>query len=206
MNKDLHWKAILSKIIIDVYTSRNRHYHTMRHIYNMLFTFDDLEQKEKISRDFRSCTVEAFRWAIKLHDIIIYSPQSEQDSAILAERLLSELLHPVLIEEVKSLILATDYNRDENYTFEQKLIRDLDLMILSTEGKTYNNYVELIKQEFIDNYKGTVQEFESARLHWINQMLLKSKIYSTSQFEPVEKYARINLNKEKERYGNKEIL
>ena len=73
---------------------------------------------------------EVFEWAIKFHDFVLFTATPERDSAQVAERLLEGHLHPVQIEEVKNLILATDYSRDENYTFEQKFIRDLDLMIL----------------------------------------------------------------------------
>ena len=39
MNKDLHWEAILNKVIKDVYASGYRHYHTNNHIDMMLGTF-----------------------------------------------------------------------------------------------------------------------------------------------------------------------
>lgn len=184
----------LRALLNSIYNDKNRHYHNYNHINTMLkdldglFNFLNHLKINKLPIDYK-----IMRLGIIFHDIV----QNTSLNEIYSVDITRSLLKPVIFDEEKidkicDLITATDYvYRDTtDFTYEQKLIRDLDLKGLSLDWIDYFHNGFLIRQEYaIPN-----EIFNEGRIKFLKHILSFPKIYSLDFFS--EEKARENLEKE----------
>lgn len=179
------WDEILKN-----YTSKNRHYHNLKHIQNMLLYAEDY--KTNIN-DF-----DAIIFAIWYHDVVYKSTKkdNEEKSAVFAEKSLKKLNFEVKrLENVQKLIISTkkhqihlDKNKDNAY------LLDFDLSILGSDWETYYNYTKQIRKEY-KIYPDFM--YKAGRKKVLQHFLERETLYFTEVFQnKAEKQARENLKKE----------
>jgi len=133
---NLLWKDIKSH-----YTSKDRNYHNLSHLYNMFLQLEDIKTEIE--------DLDSLKFAIWYHDIIYKSTNkdNEEQSANFVEKVL-KLLHfdDSRVKKIRKLILSTKKhkllsveNNDNAY------LLDLDLSILGTDWETYQLYTQSIK-------------------------------------------------------------
>lgn len=182
---DSLWKDIELK-----YTSKNRPYHNLSHLYNM---FLHLEEFKTEIEDLHS-----LKFAIWYHDIIYKSTKkdNEEQSAVFAERALKSInIKDIDIEKVKKLIISTKKhelliteNNDNAY------LLDLDLSILGTDWNIYMNYIQNIRKEY-KIYPNIL--YKPGRKKVLQHFLERDSLYFTESFRnKFEQQARNNLKQE----------
>lgn len=176
--------------IVRYYNSKNRHYHNLSHIYNML---RHTEMMEASINDY-----DVFRFAIWYHDIIYKATKknNEQKSAEFAQEQLKRLnIEEKRVNFVAKLIQSTQYHDILlTETNDNALLLDIDLSILGSDWKVYENYVHQIRKEyaiypdFMYN-KGR----KKAMLHFLKRERI---FYTEFYFNKFEVQARRNIEKE----------
>jgi predicted metal-dependent HD superfamily phosphohydrolase len=169
------------------YSSPSRHYHTLRHIGNIF----------NITDRFRLDDKSAVEFAVWFHDIIYDTTKSDNEeiSADYAEKSLKLLsASPDLTEKVKRMILLTKHNKGEKITHDEKIFLDADLSILGSDGETYREYKQAIRNEFI-KYPDAV--YNAGRKKVLQNFLSKQYIYQTDEIrKELEFQAIINITEE----------
>ena len=172
-------------ILAEVYNSRDRYYHTNNHIAKML------NELEILNLDTKTATLISI--AILFHDVVLFEEDPVSKSAKIAELLLKDVLSEDDIAKVVQLIMATDYayitqNDDE------LIIRDLDLLILSSDWDEYLEYAKNIELEFGQNISR--EQYINGRKRVLENMLQWQKIYETEYFDNLNEKARANIRRE----------
>jgi predicted metal-dependent HD superfamily phosphohydrolase len=124
------------------YSEKNRHYHTLNHIENLLNQL--LEVRDKIKN------WDTILFTLFYHDVIYNSLKSnnEEKSAKLAENRMRQInVSNNIIEACKSQILATkkhqiDFDSDTNYFL------DADLSALGQNTENYTTYYQGVRKEY----------------------------------------------------------
>ncbi|WP_231743083.1 HD domain-containing protein [Winogradskyella endarachnes] len=179
------WKSIKSQ-----YTSKNRHYHNLSHVYNMFLQLETVKDEIK--------DLDSLKFAIWFHDIIYKSTNkdNEEQSANFAQQTLKSMnFDNFKIKKVTKLIISTKKHTlllNENY--DNAYLLDLDLSILGSDWKTYSNYVNNIRKEYII-YPNIL--YKPGRKKVIKNFLERESLYFTNVFKTkFEEQARHNLTKE----------
>lgn len=168
------------------YSSPGRHYHTLRHIEQMLTALDEVKE---------ACTdPEAIRLAIFYHDIVYNAQRKDNEarSAVIARKRLA-MLGFKRIGKVVALILATQKHeksedRDTNY------LLDIDLNILGAAWPQYLDYAQQVREEYII-YPDEL--YKPGRVQVLRHFLSAARIFKTDYFyNKLEARARGNLQKE----------
>jgi len=171
------------------YSEKNRYYHTLSHIQNMLHQAKNFEDK---IIDF-----DALLFAIWYHDIIYKSTKKDNEvqSAHFAKTSLENF--NVDIEKIQNLIISTknhtailDNNLDNAY------LLDFDLSILGSDWEIYKNYTHQIRKEYkiYPNFM-----YRSGRKKVLRHFLERETLYFTETYQIThENRARQNLEKELE--------
>ncbi|WP_250433465.1 HD domain-containing protein [Hanstruepera flava] len=191
--KDDHLVGALWFDIEKNYSESVRHYHNLKHIYNMLI------QSEKIKNlieDF-----EMLQFSIWYHDIV-YRPtrkDNEEKSALSAKNSLRKFsFDEKRIECVNDLIIST--KKHELILYENNdnaYMLDLDLSILGTDWDVYKKYVENIRKEYkiYPNFM-----YNPGRKKVLQQFLNREALYFSEEFSiKYENQARENIERELER-------
>lgn len=172
------------------YSKKNRHYHTLEHLENLLIQLSKI--KDKI-QDWNCILFTLF-----YHDIIYKATKSdnEQKSADFAEEKMLQLSIPkTLIEKCKNQIMATkthllNQNSDTNY------FTDADLSVLGQDWNSYQDYFKNVRKEY-SIYPDLL--YNPGRRKVLNHFLAMEKIYKTDYFsQKFESNAKLNLQKELE--------
>lgn len=170
------------------YSSKNRHYHTLQHLDNLLTQLTDV--KSGIHN------WETILFTLYYHDIIYNSLKSdnEEKSAILAEKRMKHLAVPNdKIELCKNQILATkshikSSDRDTNY------FTDADLSILGQPWEKYSLYYNNVRKEY-SIYPELI--YNTGRKKVLNHFLAMDRIFKTDFFyNKFEMQAKRNLTNE----------
>lgn len=168
------------------YTEPHRFYHTIGHVEKMLNEFNAFNSGNS---DYPNLIL-----AIIYHDVI-YKPKrsdNELKSAAFAEKQLKRLNYPFRETEIiKQLILSTKKHELVLNSYQEKLLLDLDLIILGTPEKEYLAYAENIRKEysFVPRFL-----YRKKRKEVLQNFLSKDKIYFTDEFHAkYEKQARRNI-------------
>ncbi|WP_417859828.1 hypothetical protein [Winogradskyella sediminis] len=182
---DTLWTTIVSK-----YTSKNRHYHNLSHIYTMCL------QLEGFTNEIED--LESLKLAIWFHDIIYKSTNIDNEtlSADFAAKALNKLPTDVFnIEKITNLIISTKKHKcllTENN--DNAYLLDLDLSILGTDWKTYSTYLQKIRKEY-KIYPDII--YKPGRKKILKHFLERDTLYFTERFKTqFEKQARNNLMRE----------
>ena len=126
-------------ILSEVYNSRDRYYHTNNHITKMLDNLDALVESKNIDTK----TAALISIAIIFHDVVLFEENPVSKSAKVAELLLKDVLSKNDIAKVTQFIVATDYSYIPQNN-DELIIRDLDLLILSSDWDEYSKYAKNI--------------------------------------------------------------
>lgn len=173
--------------LVRKYTESHRHYHNLNHVNMCLIAFDQIVGN--ISDKF---CVETAIW---FHDVI-YDPQKGDNEHLSAEHA-SAFLGKTNVEEkkvskIKNLICLTKHPANP-LSNDEKILIDIDLMILGSEPKLYEEYEKWIRKEysFVPNHL-----YKMGRKKLLKSFIERKKIFKTSFFvHRYETQARDNLEK-----------
>ena len=176
--------------LIKQYSKKNRHYHGLPHIWNMLL------QSEESKGDLFDKDVVDF--AIWFHDIIYKATRkdNEEKSAEFAKRILRQFsFEETRVEKVYNLIVSTQKhqiidpsNRDNAY------LLDFDLSILGQPWNVYEIYIQNIRKEY-KIYPNLL--YKPGRKKVLETFLERKTLYFTEKYQEwYEQKARENLKKE----------
>ncbi|HYR27246.1 MAG TPA: metal-dependent phosphohydrolase [Thermoanaerobaculia bacterium] len=161
------------------YSEPHRHYHTLRHIEEML--------------DLLPHADETVLMAVWFHDAIYGGKQNEERSAELARTALAELRFPSS-ETVEQLILATKTHEPSQVAPRFHAFLDADLAILGSAPARYDEYAAQIRREYA--HIPSIL-FRSGRASVLRAFLQRPAIYATEEFRArFEKQARENMQRE----------
>ena len=161
------------------YSEPHRHYHTLRHIEEML--------------DLLPHADETVLMAVWFHDAIYGGQQNEERSAELARQALTELRFPS-IDVVEQLILATKTHGPSQVDPRFQPFLDADLAILGSAPARYDEYAAQIRREYAHIPEAM---FLSGRASVLRTFLAREAIYASAEFrERFEAQARANIQRE----------
>lgn len=171
------------------YGQSHRHYHNLQHleaILNQAYAWPEEWQDRQ--------TIELATW---FHDIIYLSHKrdNELQSARFAERQLAVWQLPQeQIDRVSQIIIATAGHKADGLDDDGKAFLDLDLSILGSAPKVYDQYVAAIRQEY-RRYPNLI--YRPARKKILHSFLDRERLYFTNTgFERWEQPARENIKRE----------
>ena len=170
------------------YSCKNRHYHTLSHLDNLLQVL--LEVEDKIEN------WETILFTLYYHDIIYNALKlnNEEQSAELAEKRMKQINVPrKIIENSKAQILATK-NHLDNSVSDTNYFTDADLSVLGQNLETYTTYYQNVRKEY-SIYPNVI--YNPGRKKVLTHFLEMERIYKTEHFfHKLEVQAKDNLNYE----------
>jgi predicted metal-dependent HD superfamily phosphohydrolase len=176
-------------LLVEAYSSSDRYYHTLKHIYHVLKTIDNLQAYTR-----NLANVQFAAW---FHDVVYdtKAQNNEEKSADYACELLSNLgIPPSNITAVACLIINTKNHQAAADDFDSQVLLDADLAILAANPVQYREYANSVRQEYAWVSEA---EYIVGRAHVLERFLQRQRIYFTTlMFEVGEKPARCNLNAE----------
>jgi len=171
-------------ILLDHYAEDWRHYHVLKHVWDMLESKKYFKAPENLLFDL----------AIWFHDVI-YCP-NESDNEEQSVKLFEQFASESKIEKkeyVTKLIMATKYHKAEE-DYDTKLLLDLDLEILARPNDEYKQYAANIRNEY-SSYSDEM--YRKGRIQILNSFLKKDSIFLTPEMrEKYEARARENIQEE----------
>jgi predicted metal-dependent HD superfamily phosphohydrolase len=178
--------------IMGCYQAKNRYYHNLGHLQQILEQV--LLLRDKI-QDW-----DAILFALFYHDII-YNPRksdNEEKSAALAIKRMQELAIPeTVIENCRLHILATKQHAEAPFG-DSNIFTDADLSILGTSWNVYSSYFKNIRKEYA-LYPNIL--YKPGRKKVLNHFLNMKYIFKTVHFrDAYEWQAKQNLQKELSQY------
>jgi len=190
----------LFKDVVECYSDKSRHYHTMHHLYGVISMWDS--HKHLLAKPD-----EMFVAAI-YHDII-YNPKKRdneyQSSMYFLNKVFTIIqknnykLKTLECATIAMAILATKHGSDFSQTMlennqDVRYLVDFDLEILGTRHQsTYDWYKDGVRKEY-SMYSD--KEYKEGRIKVLEHFLNSKKIYLTKEFKKIEKKARKNLQNE----------
>ncbi len=195
-----HWQSTFHPFAIDkvaankaftdlvaAYSSPNRYYHNLKHIYHVISTIDTLQVYTQ--------DLAAVKLAAWFHDVI-YNTQSqdnEEKSADYAAKILENLAIPANnINTVHQLILNTKHHQGND--LNSQVLLDADLAILAAKPIEYQEYSQAIRKEYA---WVSESEYITGRRQVLERFLQRERIYFTPlMFDSAEQSARYNLERE----------
>lgn len=151
-----------SQNIPDNYLDVNRPYHGAYHIYSMLKKYNEIP--------YGDCR-DDLEYTILIHDII-YNPRSntnEKDSLTVG----LDFADP----EVERLVRSTQIGKKHRRK-DEKLLHDLDYMILGAPWEEYYNYERLIRLEYSHLND---EEYANGRISFLEN-LIQNGVFETKEF------------------------
>lgn len=174
--------------IEESYTNKNRHYHKLQHLENLL---QEILLIKNLIEDWQVVV-----FAIAYHDIIYDTQKQDNElkSAEIASNRLSALkLSAVKNSKCKATILATQGHQFSNQN-DINLFTDADLSILGAPPFVYQTYANNIREEYI-SYPDFL--YNPGRAKVLQHFLSMKKIFKTDYFfDKYEMQARENMKAE----------
>jgi len=179
------------------YVVHPRYYHNPLHILDV---FSDLNTYSGLFLD----DLNAAKYALLFHDVEDTEAKSfEFFNAANYITFINKAMtygEKAFINKVKSLIMATDHSRTDFDTFSnsEKLVHDLDLMILASDQIIYDQYAADVEKEYTSKGKISKKEYYEGR-EKVLQMFLKREegsLFLHEAFKELEEKARNNMTKE----------
>ena len=192
-HSNTNWVAQLWTEIETTYNHSKRHYHTLRHLEQLLA---ELEAVKSQIQNWNTLLFSVF-----YHDLV-YNPlrrdNEERSAAICEHRLQSMEIPAQQIEACKKQILATRKHAGSGDR-DTDLFTDADLSILGKDETTYRQYAQAIRREY-GLYPDMI--YNPGRIEVIRHFLHMERIFKTEPFYSLyEKQARQNLQQELEELG-----
>ncbi|CAD8118135.1 unnamed protein product [Paramecium sonneborni] len=177
VSNNLYW---FESILVDYYSQSQRHYHTLRHIYDML-------KQLKGAKNIQNVKLATF-----FHDAIYYPKlhDNEEKSCLLFQQFAQEC--KIDSEVISIFILQTKSHQtdvsflSENDLSDLMIFLDADMSIL--ESDAYQIYAQDIRKEYSHF---TDKEYKTGRIA-VLQKFLQSKIFNLRS----EEKARKNIQEE----------
>ena len=183
--------SIINKIISN-YKQPNRGYHGIKHILDMLQSFDMFLYES--NQHIQIKNPNEFRFAILMHDYINGEADEVEKSKLKAKEFLHKISPIYNTSYVEALIQATDYSKNQHLTFDQQLMQDIDVEILGKTPEEYIRYSKEIRAQY-SNYSDEI--YNPARIKVLKSFLNKNSIYNTEYYKnKYETSARINIERE----------
>lgn len=192
------WTAGETQIdgIIAAYSEAHRHYHGLSHLACI---FDALDHWEAELQTPQRCWMAAW-----YHDII-YDPKGAENEALSAERAAVELPRlgapAALVDDVRSLILATADHQSGGRDRDDALFLDIDFSILGAPDEIYDTYAKQIREE----YSWAPEDlYREGRAKFLDTAQARERTFVTDEFET--RYgarARANMRRELSRLEGK---
>lgn len=203
----------------DIYPAyRNRHFHDLQHILEML-----------LWADYYGLNHADLSLAIWFHDIVqnpLCDHEAVTDSADKADKILRDCIHrdcyesdfeywsrvELVLNTVRNLIMATSHTKIKYSELKgvEKAIVSLDLICLGYDWKHYMLLQNSLKEEvhqFYDHSPNFEMQWHYGRTEFINEILSKECIYPWSEVGNFFEYkARENLLEEKRDLGKNIIV
>ena len=174
--------------IINAYSQKNRHYHNLVHITDLL------EQTNKMKNELQN--IDNVYFAIFFHDIVYKATakNNEEQSAIFAQKAM-EKIETISLEQIKKVvdyILATQKHLPNAQDADCQFFLDADLSILASEPARYQLYTQQIRKEY-SIYPDFI--YKNGRKKALISFLEREKIFHFYK-EGKEKQARENIENE----------
>lgn len=183
---------IVSENIIKTYNHPKRGYHGVKHILDMLESFEKFMTWSNQSILIKD--PDAFKFAILMHDYVNGEPDEVEKSAMKAKKILYKISPNYDFSYIESLIMATDYSSPQKLNFEQKLMQDIDLEILGKPFEEYKKYSDAIREQYA-NYPDEI--YKPARKKILKTFINKNSVYNTEYYKiKYETQARENIEQE----------
>ena len=182
---------LMNKLWIEIsatYSKRNRHYHTLQHLEDILVGLTDVKSQ--------IINWNALLFALCYHDIVynVLKHNNEEKSATIAVKKMKALrVEGESISKCEAIILATKahqllFDNDIN------LFTDADLSVLGASWNDYESYYKNIRREY-SIYPDII--YNPGRRKILQHFLNMERIYKTTFFfEKFEENARNNLKRE----------
>lgn len=178
-----------------------RKYHTPLHVLDLL---SDFETVKDIYKGYRK---EAL-FAIVFHD----AEDSEEESYnLFASMDCARKENEQFRESVHRLIMATDHSRQdyEDFSNDEKIIHDLDLLILASEHDIYELYGQAVRKECIIKYDIERKDLNKKRIEFLEEMKKRESLFLHGHFRHLDSKAWNNMHNEiqklKREMKNKDI-
>jgi len=170
------------------YSGKNRHYHTLFHLDNLL------EQLREVKTEIKEWDTVLF--SLYYHDIVYNSLKSdnEERSAALAEKRMVQLSVPnEIIKNCKNQILATKSHLEHSDS-DTTYFTDTDLSILGQSWEIYSIYFKNVRKEY-SIYPDLI--YNPGRKKVLTHFLARNRIFKTDYFfHKFEQQAKQNIQKE----------
>lgn len=179
------WDELIKK-----YSGKNRYYHGLSHIWNMLFQAEDCKDQ--------MVDKEVVDFAIWFHDIIYKSTRkdNEEKSADFAKKVLSQFsIEERRVEKTYNLIVSTKKHQIiDSSDLDNAYLLDFDLSILGQPWDIYERYIKNIRKEY-KIYPNLL--YKPGRKKVLETFLERKTLYFTEKYQELyELKARENLKKE----------
>ena len=173
--------------ITKAYTQKNRHYHTLVHIADLLAQTNIHENQIQ--------DIDSIYFAIFFHDIV-YKPtraDNEEQSAQYAQKIMQSIkVNPTQIQKVDEYILATKKHLPMPMNTDLQFFLDADLSILASDPSRYLLYTQQIRKEY-SIYPDFA--YKNGRKKALLSFLEREKIFYFYQ-DDKERQARENIKNE----------
>lgn len=178
-------QRLSKKLFIELYNQyndSNRTYHNLNHLRQMI---QQIYNEPQFNPVLVLATLYHDYYIGKQHfgDEVLSAMKAEQD-------LLSLGFSKSFCNEVSELILSTQHHSvDLNVLDNVVLLKflDMDLSILSSDNKAYQQYINDIKQECMIIYQLTDTQYSLLRLQWIEKICKRSKLFYTKSHIDIDK-------------------
>jgi predicted metal-dependent HD superfamily phosphohydrolase len=176
--------------LVSHYAEEGRSYHDLGHVRECL---EVLEANADMAED-----LDALRWATFFHDAIydttVADPLNVAESAALGvEGTVAAGLSGAFAARTRVLVMATAHGEAALTSPDERLIADVDLVVLAWPYETFCEYGERIRMEYL--WAGDA-EYREGRAAFFEIMLAKPRLYLTDEFrERYEAEARDNMTR-----------
>lgn len=184
----------LGEELVDRWSERHRHYHSMMHLHAVLRSVGELDRAGELGFGQRPVVALA-AW---FHDAVYSGIPGEDEaaSAALAESELGYLLPPELVEETSRLVLVTATHDPEPADSNGAVLVDADLEVLAQSPERYARYTQTVRVEY---QHVSDADFRRGRAQVLDRLLAKPTLFHTATGRHRwEQAARMNLEAELE--------
>ena len=165
------------------YNAKNRHYHNLQHLENMLHELEVAKQEVQ--------KMDSLLFSIYYHDIVYQATRSDNEyqSALLFKKQISQTNFKNI--EYCFLQIEATKTHEQSKDHDTNILLDIDLSILGQSQNIYKKYCQQIRQEY-RIYPNLL--YRRGRKKVLAKMLENTSIYKTATFiEKYEKQARENI-------------
>lgn len=181
------------------WSEKGRHYHSLRHLIDVLARVDELAEEThepdlvRLAAWYHGAVFDAEERAAYARR----GGEDERASALLAREQLTALgLAPERVERVVALVTALQRHTTNPDDFDCAVLCDADLAVLAAEPQRYRSYLADVRAEYAHL---PVEEFVRARLAILRRLAARPRLYVSPLGAAWEEQARENIAMETQR-------